>query len=110
MFRVLGNELPIEFINTGELDIKTTYVLPVTIKSVEGIGVLQSAKTYYYVFRGASLINVVCNISRNRAYPDFKNDSKFNNLTENTMEILFKANSGLTILPDLMVVEVSGIE
>jgi hypothetical protein len=60
--------LPIEFINTGELDIKTTYVLPVTIKSVEGIGVLQSANTYYYVFRGASLINVVCNISRNRAY------------------------------------------
>ena len=102
---IVSPELPIEFINTGELDIKTTYVLPVTIKSVEGIGVLQSAKTYYYVFRGASLINVVCNISRNRAYPDFKNDSKFNNLTENTMEILFKANSFPNTLNTLMGIE-----
>ena len=102
---IVSPELPIEFINTGELDIKTTYVLPVTIKSVEGISVLQSAKTYYYVFRGASLINVVCNISRNRAYPDFKNDSKFNNLTENTMEILFKANSFPNTLNTLMGIE-----
>ena len=102
---IVSPELPIEFINTGELDIKTTYVLPVTIKSVEGIDVLQSAKTYYYVFRGASLINVVCNISRNRAYPDFKNDSKFNNLTENTMEILFKANSFPNTLNTLMGIE-----
>ena len=28
---IVSPELPIEFINTGELDIKTTYVLPVTI-------------------------------------------------------------------------------
>ena len=102
---IVSPELPIEFINTGNLDINTTYVLPVTIKSVEGIGVLQSAKTYYYVFRGASLINVVCNISRNRAYPDFNNDSKFNNLTQNTMEILFKANSFPNTLNTLMGIE-----
>lgn len=102
---IVSPELPIEFINTGELDVNTTYVLPVTIKSVEGIGVLQSAKTYYYVFRGASLINVVCNISRNRAYPDFNNDSKFNNLTQNTMEILFKANSFPNTLNTLMGIE-----
>lgn len=102
---IASPELPIEFINTGELDINTTYVLPVTIKSVEGIDVLQSAKTYYYVFRGASLINVVCNISRNRAYPDFNNDPKFNNLTENTMEILFKANSFPNELNTLMGIE-----
>lgn len=102
---IVSPELPIEFINTGELDINTTYVLPVTIKSVEGIGILQSAKTYYYVFRGASLINVVCNISRNRAYPDFNNDPKFNNLTQHTMEILFKANSFPNTLNTLMGIE-----
>ena len=102
---IVSPELPIEFINTGELDLNITYVLPVTIKSVEGIGVLQSAKTYYYVFRGASLINVVCNISRNRAYPDFNDDPKFNNLTENTMEILFKANSFPNSLHTLMGIE-----
>ena len=102
---IVSPEVFIEFTNTGELDLKTTYVLPVTIKSVEGIGILQSAKTYYYVFRGASLINVVCNISRNRAYPDFNNDSKFNNLTEQTMEILFKATSFPNTLNTLMGIE-----
>lgn len=102
---IVSPELPIEFINPGKLDVNTTYVLPVTIKSVEGIDVLQSAKTYYYVFRGASLINVVCNISRNRAYPDFNNDPKFNNLTQNTMEILFKANSFPNTLNTLMGIE-----
>lgn len=102
---IVSPELPINFTNTGSLDINTTYVLPVTIKSAEGINVLQSAKTYYYVFRGASLINVVCNISRNRAYPDFNNDSRFNNLTQNTMEILFKANSFPNTLNTLMGIE-----
>lgn len=96
--------LSIEFVNIGSLDLKTVYVLPVTIQSA-GIDVLQSAKTYYYVFKGASLVNVVCNISRNRAYPDFKNDSKFNNLEENTMEILFKANSFPNTLNTLMGIE-----
>lgn len=102
---VVSPPLPIEFINTGELDIKTTYVLPVTIKSVEGIDMLQSAKTYYYVFRGASLINVVCNISRNRAYPDWKDGKIFNNLTENTLEILIKGNSFPNQVNTLMGIE-----
>lgn len=102
---IVSKEFPIEFINTGELDINTTYVLPVTIKSATGIGILQSAKTYYYIFSGASLINVVCNISRNRAYPDFNNDSKFNNLAHNTMEMLFKANSFPNTLNTLMGIE-----
>lgn len=102
---IVSPKVLIEFTNTGELDLKTTYVLPVTIKSVEGIGVLQSAKTYYYVFRGASLINVVCNISRNRAFPDFNNDPKFNNLTEQTMEVLFKATSFPNTLNTLMGIE-----
>lgn len=102
---VLSPELSIEFINMGILDINTIYVLPVTIASTNGIDVLQSAKTYYYVFRGASLINVVCNISRNRAYPDFKDDEKFNNLRENTLEILFRASSFPNQLNTLMGIE-----
>lgn len=102
---IVSPELSINFQNMGVLDINTIYVLPVTITSVDGLDVLQSAKTYYYVFRGASLINVVCNISRNRAYPDFNDDPKFNNLTENTLEILFKANSFPNQLNTLMGIE-----
>jgi hypothetical protein len=100
-----SEKLPIEFINIGSLDLKTTYVLPVTITTVEGIDLLQSAKTYYYVFRGASLINMVCNISRNCAYPDFNNDAAFNNLTQNTLEILFKADAFPNQLNTLMGIE-----
>lgn len=102
---VTSPELPVRFTDVGGLDPKTTYVLPVTIRSVEGIDVLQSARTYYYIFRGASLVNVVCNISRNRAYPDFNHDSRFNNLSENTMEILFKATSFPNTLHTLMGIE-----
>ena len=100
-----SDELPIKFVNTNALDMNTVYVLPVTITSVEGIEVLRSAKTFYYIFKGASLINVVCNISRNCAFPDFNDDPKFNNLSENTMEILFKANAFPNTLNTLMGIE-----
>ena len=89
-------------INAGSI---ASTSLPVTIRSVEGIDVLQSAKTYYYVFRAASLVNVVANMNRNRAYPDFNNDPKFNNLSQNTMEILFKANSFSNGISTLMGIE-----
>lgn len=98
-------ELPIEFSNLGTLDREKTYVLPVTIKAAEGIEVLRSAKTFYYVFRAASLVNVVCNLKNNRAYPDFNNDSRFNNLSQNTMEILFKADGFPNQLNTLMGIE-----
>lgn len=97
--------LPIEFSKLGTLDRNLTYVLPVTVKQADGIEVLRSAKTFYYVFRAASLINWVCNISKNRAYPDFNNDSRFNNLSENTMEILFKADAFPNTLNTLMGIE-----
>jgi len=102
---VSSNILPIQFINTGELDADLTYVLPVTIQSAEGIEVLQSAKNYYYVFHGASLINVVCNLNENRAYPDFNNDARFNNMKENTLELLFKASQLKNEISTLMGIE-----
>lgn len=102
---IFSNILPIHFINTGELDADFTYVLPVAIRSVEGIDILQSARNYYYVFRGASLINVVCSLNENRAYPDFNNDPQFNNMEENTLEILFKASQLKKQISTLMGIE-----
>ena len=102
---IASTSLPVTFVNIGNLDINKVYVLHVTIRSVEGVDVLQSAKTYYYVFRAASLVNVVATMTRNRAYPDFNNDPKFNNLSQNTMEILFKANSFSNGISTLMGIE-----
>lgn len=102
---IVSSGFPISFVNLGALDMDLTYVLPVTIASAEGIGILQSGKTYYYVFKAASLVNVVCGIQKNRAYPDFNNDAKFNNLRTNTMEMLFKANSFSNSISTLMGIE-----
>lgn len=85
---VKSTAVDIEFVNINTLDRETLYVLPVTIAQVTGIEVLQSARTIYYVFKGAALINVVADLTENRAYPDFNNDSRLNNLSELTLEAL----------------------
>ena len=80
----------VTFTELEKLDRETIYVMPVALRDVEGIDVLDSKTVVYYVFKGAALINVVANIAENRAYPDFNNDSKFNNLTNFTMEALIR--------------------
>lgn len=52
--------------NLNDLDRETVYVLPVTVKSA-GMEVLESMRTRYIVVRGASLVNVVCNLNENYA-------------------------------------------
>lgn len=59
---ISSNNVVIEFKNTNELDKSKRYVLPVTILSASNIGVLESARTAYFIFKGAALINVVANI------------------------------------------------
>ncbi len=81
------------FSNLQELDREKVYVMPVAIRDVNGIEALESKTVVYYVFKGSALINVVANIADNRAWPDFNNDSKFNNLTNFTMEALIRPNA-----------------
>lgn len=80
----------VTFSNLQELDREQVYVMPVALRNVDGIEALESKTVVYYVFKGAALINVVANIAENRAWPDFNNDSKFNNLTNFTMEALVR--------------------
>lgn len=80
----------VTFTELEKLDRETVYVMPIALRDVDGIDVLESKTVVYYVFKGAALINVVANIAENRAYPDFNNDSKFNNLTNFTMEALIR--------------------
>lgn len=60
---IAAEDLVVNFKGTNELDSKTRYVLPVTIASAEGIKVLDSRRTVYFIFKGAALINVVANIA-----------------------------------------------
>lgn len=54
----------VKVMNLGDLDRETVYVLPITVKSA-GMEVLESMRTRYIVVRGASLVNVVCNLNEN---------------------------------------------
>lgn len=60
---ITAADLTINFTNTNELDPKKRYVLPVSVVSVEGVDVLQSKRSLFFVFKGAALINVVADIS-----------------------------------------------
>jgi hypothetical protein len=53
--------LRVDFVDTDKLDANLRYVLPVVISS-DDIAMLESARTVYFVFKGAALVNVVANI------------------------------------------------
>lgn len=60
---VAGEPLEIRFKGIDQLDKKTRYVLPVTVTRCDGVGLLSSRSTVYYVVRAGALINVVANIA-----------------------------------------------
>ncbi len=76
------------FSNVSSLDMDTKYVMPVTVDNVSGIDFLGSARTMYFIFRGASLINVVCNLSENRAWPEWDNFEQVRDMSTFTLEAL----------------------
>lgn len=101
---VTSESVMVKFNNLLDLDDEQVYVLPITIKQA-GIDVLQSASTMYYVLKGAALINVVGNITKNSIYVDWKNPDVANNLRQITAEALVRVNKF-----DKMLTTVMGIE
>lgn len=75
------------FSKLTELDRQQRYVLPVSINSAQ-VGVLSSARTMYYVFRGAALINYVADLEKNNVYVDWKNNEDFVSMSKFTAEAL----------------------
>ena len=55
-------DVTVRFHDLGQLATRSRHVLPVTLRSAEGIAVLESARTLYYVLRGAAIINVVADL------------------------------------------------
>ena len=86
---VKSTETNITFTGLDKLDNDNTYVLPVTISS-SSLEVLSSAKTMYYVFQGAALINVVTYMRENYFKPTLANAAVLNGLTTLTAEVLLK--------------------
>lgn len=101
---ILSSEAKLLFKDLKNLDRNVVYVLPVTISNAN-IDVLQSARTYYYVVKGAALINVVADIDQNYLTIDWKKQSVCNNLSQVTMEALIRVRNF-----DKMISTVMGIE
>ncbi len=86
---VQSTAVTVNFDQVTTLDRKQKYVMPVTIDSFEGIdGALRMSRTCYFLFRGSSLINVVLDLTDNRAWPVWDNFEQVRNMRNFTMEAL----------------------
>ena len=96
----------ITFSNLGSLNRNLVYVMPIALKNVTDINIIASKTVVYYVFKGASLINVVCNFTENRAgASEWKTPEKFTNMTQFTAEVLVRQNVAGKLISTLMGVE-----
>lgn len=86
--RVESDPLTLNFVGLDQLNLEERYVLPVTIASVDGPSVLNSARTLYFLFKEASLVNVVGDINANWAWPAWKNATPVTDMETFTLEAL----------------------
>lgn len=100
----VSDEVAVNFKGLTQLDREKIYVLPVTIEQAN-IGILQSARTMYYVLKGAALINVVANITKNLVYVNWSKPEVANNLKQLTAEALIRVNKFDKMLTTIMGIE-----
>ncbi len=93
----------ITFTKLSDLNRNIVYVMPIALKNVTDINVIKSKTVVYYVFRGAALINVVCNFTENRAgAKEWKTPEKFSNMTQFTAECLVRQNVAGRLISTIM--------
>ena len=91
-----SSEVTVSFRNLNLLDRDKVYVLPVTIAAADGISVLQSASTHYYVFKGVPSISVVADMEKKNyvSIPTFLDEKPSaavcNDLEQFTLEALIR--------------------
>jgi len=93
-----SNDASVGMFNLTSLNRELVYVLPVALTNVQGEEVLASKTKMFYVFRAGALVNVVCGLKENRAYPDWKNAAPVTDMSQFTLETLVYCNAfGKTI-------------
>ncbi len=88
---VQSSPVTVEFKGIQVLSREKLYVAPVSLTDIKGIDVLDSKTVMYYVFKGASLINVVADIKENYFPVEWKSD--VSNLETITFEALIRART-----------------
>lgn len=102
---VLSSEVKIVFKNLSTLNEDSVYVLPVSIDNVSVVGILESKQTTYYVVKGAALINTVADIEKNNLSINWAKPDVCNNLSQVTMEALFRARDYDRLISTVMGIE-----
>ncbi len=109
---IRSTEVKVLFSDLNTLPRENTYVLPVTIVSSEGLEVLQSARTAYYIFSGGALINVVADMEDSNyiEIANFKGEGTpsskpCNDLSKFTWEALVKVHAFQPGIQSIMGIE-----
>lgn len=100
-----SSRVSIEFKGLAELNTDFVYVLPVSVVN-STVPVVNSTATTYYVFRGAALINVVTDVTKN--YLEFVNPgnaTQLSGLREITVECLVFPDSFDNLIQTLLGIE-----
>lgn len=102
---VRSQGVKVHFTKINELDRDVVYVLPVTIAD-SSIGVLESSRTTYFVFKGAALINVVADMEANNLHIDkWSKPEVVNDMSELTIETLVRARNFDRLISTIMGIE-----
>lgn len=83
----------IKFSGLETLDENSMYVMPVEVSEVTGVDLLASRSRKYIVFKGASLINVVADMSQNYAEVNWQNAEDVRNMKAITVEALIRSRN-----------------
>lgn len=101
-----GNNVEIHFKNLSVLDREKVYVLPVSVSS-SNIEMLRSARTTYYVVKGAALINTVANLTKNNLSLASPTTSTLTGLKQITIEALVRIDKFGKLISTVMGIESS---
>ena len=101
---VVSTDVVLHFKDLTALNSNLVYVLPVTVAESDW-ELLESARTVYYVFKGAALINTVANIKERRLKQNFLHAGVLIGLKTITVEALVRADELNNKISTLMGVE-----
>ena len=101
---VKGNDVVVHFKELSSLNRDWVYVLPVTVGSTN-LDVLSSARTRYFVIKGAALVNVVANIKNNKLSLVPGSGDALNNLSKMTAEALIRVDKFGKLISTIMGIE-----
>ena len=101
---VVSTDVVLHFKDLTALNSNLVYVLPVTVAESDW-ELLESARTVYYVFKGAALINTVANIKERRLKPNYLHAGVLNGLRTITVEALVRADELNNKISTLMGIE-----